>query len=544
MSLKKLLVTGSTLLVATLTLSACGNSNAKSTNKPAAKQVLNWSLPSELATLDSALVPEMGSADMINNAMEGLFRIKNNHAEPGLATKTKVSKDGLTYTMTLRKNAKWSNGDPVTAHDFVYAWHRAVDPKNAAPGSYLYSGIKNADAIIAGKMAPDTLGVKANGDHELVVELEQQLPYFKLLMGDIRFFPQDQKAVEKYGSKFGLSADTTVYNGPFVLKGWTGSNLNWKLVKNQNYWDKKRVKMETINFKVNKSTTTSYNLYQANKVDFTTLSAEQSKQLSKTPGYRPLHQARTTYIEYNLRKKEFHNKKVRQALSYAIDRKYLAKNVAGGGAVPLTNFVPKGLAKFKGKDFADLAATKVGVTYNKRLAQKLLKEGLAELGEDHFEFTLLGRDDETAKKETEFIQSQIEQTLPQVKVVTRNIPGKVIITQASKGDFDAQLTGWLADFADPINFLDVETKANFTNMGDYDSAEYNELVSAAKTTDALNEPKRFEDMVKAAKLLNEDQPVVPLLQDGIPEMLRPTVHDMVQNSAGITNNFKEVYVTE
>lgn len=545
MSLKKLLVTSSTLLVATLTLSACGNSNSEqTTNKPAAKQVLSWSLPSELATLDSALVPEMGSADMINNAMEGLFRIKNNHAEPGLATKTKVSKDGLTYTMTLRKNAKWSNGDPVTAHDFVYAWHRAVDPKNAAPGSYLYSGIKNADAIIAGKMAPDTLGVKANGDHELVVELEQQIPYFKLLVGDVRFFPQDQKAVEKYGSKFGLSADTTVYNGPFVLKGWTGSNLNWKLVKNQNYWDKKHVKMETINFKVNKSTTTSYNLYQANKVDFTTLSAEQSKQLSKTPGYRPLHQARTTYIEYNLRKKEFHNKKVRQALSYAIDRKYLAKNVAGGGAVPLTNFVPKGLAKFKGKDFADLAATKVGVTYNKRLAQKLLKEGLEELGEDHFEFTLLGRDDETAKKETEFIQSQIEQTLPQVKVVTRNIPGKVIITQASKGDFDAQLTGWLADFADPINFLDVETKANFTNMGDYDSAEYNELVLAAKTTDALNEPKRFEDMVKAAKLLNEDEPVVPLLQDGIPEMLRPTVHDMVQNSAGITNDFKEVYVTE
>ena len=172
---------------------------------------------------------------MINNAMEGLFRIKNNHAEPGLATKTKVSKDGLTYTMTLRKNAKWSNGDPVTAHDFVYAWHRAVDPKNAAPGSYLYSGIKNADAIIAGKMAPDTLGVKANGDYELVVQLEQQTPYFKLLMGDIRFFPQDQKAVEKYGSKYGASAKTTVFNGPFLLEGWTGSNLNWKFVKNKNY---------------------------------------------------------------------------------------------------------------------------------------------------------------------------------------------------------------------------------------------------------------------------------------------------------------------
>ena len=545
MSLKKLLMTSSTLLVATLTLSACGNSNSKqATNKPAAKQVLNWSLKSEIATLDSALVPENGSANMINNAMEGLFRIKNNHAEPGLATKTKVSKDGLTYTMTLRKNAKWSNGDPVTAHDFVYAWHRAVDPKNAAPGSYLYSGIKNADAIIAGKMAPDTLGVKANGDYELVVQLEQQTPYFKLLMGDIRFFPQDQKAVEKYGAKYGASAKTTVFNGPFLLEGWTGSNLNWKFVKNKDYWDKKHVKMETVNFKVNKSTTTAYNLYQANKVDFTTLSAEQAKELAKTPGYKVLQEARTTYMEYNLEKKEFKNKKIRQALSYAIDRKYLAKNVAGGGAVPLTNFVPKDLAKFKGKDFSELAATKVGVTYNKKLAQKLLKEGLKELGEDHFEFTLLGRDDETSKKETEFIQSQIEQTLPQVKVVTRNIPGKVIIAQASKGDFDVQLTGWLADFADPINFLDVETKANFTNMGNYDSPEYNKLVTAAKTTDALNENKRFEDMIKATKLLNEDQPVVPLLQDNVPEMLRPTVHDMVQNSAGITDDFKEVYVTE
>ncbi|MEY8662090.1 peptide ABC transporter substrate-binding protein [Ligilactobacillus faecis] len=543
MHLKKLLATSGTLLVATLTLSACGHDrSSQASNKPAEKQVLNWSLQSEIATLDSTTVPEMTSAEMINNVMEGLFRIKNNHAEPGLATKTKVSKDGLTYTLTLR-DSKWSNGDPVTAHDFVYAWRRTVDPKNSAPGSYLYSGIKNADAIIAGKMAPETLGVKANGDHELVVELEQQTPYFKLLMGDARFFPQNQKVVEKYGKQYGSSADKIVYNGPFLLKGWTGSNLSWKFVKNNNYWDKKHVKMQTINFKVDKSLTTSYSLYQANKVDFTKLTAEQAKQLKGTPGYKALRIARTTYMEYNLEKKEFKNKKIRQALAYAIDRKQFAQTVAGGGSLPLTNFVPRDLASYNGKDFADLAATKVGVTTNKKLAKKLLKEGLNELGEDHFEFTLLGRDGDVAKKETEFIQSQIEETLPEVKVVTRNIPGKVIIEQASKGNFDAQLTGWLADFADPINFLDVETRTNFTNMGHYDNAEYNDLVTAAKTTDALNTEKRFADMVKAAKLLNEDQPVVPLIQESDPELLRPNVHDMVQNTAGLINNFKEVYVT-
>lgn len=543
MHLKKLLATSGTLLVATLTLSACGHDrSSQASNKPAEKQVLNWSLQSEIATLDSTTVPEMTSAEMINNVMEGLFRIKNNHAEPGLATKTKVSKDGLTYTLTLR-DSKWSNGDPVTAHDFVYAWRRTVDPKNSAPGSYLYSGIKNADAIIAGKMAPETLGVKANGDHELVVELEQQTPYFKLLMGDARFFPQNQKVVEKYGKQYGSSADKIVYNGPFLLKGWTGSNLSWKFVKNNNYWDKKHVKMQTINFKVDKSLTTSYSLYQANKVDFTRLTAEQAKQLKGTPGYKALRIARTTYMEYNLEKKEFKNKKIRQALAYAIDRKQFAQTVAGGGSLPLTNFVPRDLASYNGKDFADLAATKVGVTTNKKLAKKLLKEGLNELGEDHFEFTLLGRDGDVAKKETEFIQSQIEETLPEVKVVTRNIPGKVIIEQASKGNFDAQLTGWLADFADPINFLDVETRTNFTNMGHYDNAEYNDLVTAAKTTDALNTEKRFADMVKAAKLLNEDQPVVPLIQESDPELLRPNVHDMIQNTAGLINNFKEVYVT-
>ena len=397
MHLKKLLATSGTLLVATLTLSACGHDrSSQASNKPAEKQVLNWSLQSEIATLDSTTVPEMTSAEMINNVMEGLFRIKNNHAEPGLATKTKVSKDGLTYTLTLR-DSKWSNGDPVTAHDFVYAWRRTVDPKNSAPGSYLYSGIKNADAIIAGKMAPETLGVKANGDHELVVELEQQTPYFKLLMGDARFFPQNQKVVEKYGKQYGSSADKIVYNGPFLLKGWTGSNLSWKFVKNNNYWDKKHVKMQTINFKVDKSLTTSYSLYQANKVDFTRLTAEQAKQLKGTPGYKALRIARTTYMEYNLEKKEFKNKKIRQALAYAIDRKQFAQTVAGGGSLPLTNFVPRDLASYNGKDFADLAATKVGVTTNKKLAKKLLKEGLNELGEDHFEFTLLGRDGEIGR---------------------------------------------------------------------------------------------------------------------------------------------------
>ena len=142
------------------------------------------------------------------------------------------------------------------------------------------------------------------------------------------------------------------------------------------------------------------------------------------------------------------------------------------------------------------------------------------------------------------MQSQIEETLPQVKVSVRNIPLKSVISQASKGNFDAQLTGWLADFADPINFLDIESKTNSTNMGKWDDPEFNRLLTAAKTTDALDKEKRIADLVKASKVVNNAQPVVPLVQVGEPEILRPTVHGLVQNTAGIIDDFKSVYITE
>lgn len=545
MKLKKLLAAGSLLTVVTLTLSACNSQKTpSSSHKPAAKQVLNWSLQTELATLDSVTVTESGSADMINNSMEGLFVLKHNKPTTGLATDTKVSNDGLTYTFTLRKGTKWSNGDPVTANDFVFAWQRLIDPKNGSLSAYMYSGIKNADDILAGKKSPKTLGIKALNDHKLVVTLDKPLPYLKLLLTDVSFFPQNQRAVEKFGKKYGTSSDTTVFNGPFLLKGWTGSNLNWKLVKNKNYWNKKHIKLDKINFKVDKSLTTAYDLYQADKVDFTHLSAEQAKQLAGQPGYRVLHRAQNTYLKFNEAKKEFQNKKIRQAISYALDRKQLADTVVGGGSIPLTNLVPKGVSTFKGKDFATWAKTKVGASYDPKLAHKLLKEGLTEIGEDHFEFTLLGQDTEISKKESEFIQSQIEQTLPEIKVQTNNVPIKNQIARGTKGDFDVALTGWLADIADPSNFLVILTKGNSNNMGKYDNPKYNALMQAAETTDAMNKDKRFADLIAAAKLLNEDQPIVPLIQDGTPEMLRPTVHGMVQNTAGLTENFRSVYITD
>ncbi|GET10429.1 peptide ABC transporter substrate-binding protein [Ligilactobacillus agilis] len=541
MKFKKVIATGASLVALGLALTACGSNSSKS--GLADKQVLNWSYASELPSMDLSTATDTISFDQLNSTMEGIYRIgKNSKVEPGLATKTEVSKDGLTYTFTLRKNDKWSNGDPVTAQDFVYSWRRTVDPKTGSQYAYLFDGIANANDIIAGKKAVDTLGIKAEGKYKLVVTLEKKLPYFKLLMGFPVFFPQNQNVVEKYGKKYGTAAKYLVYNGPFKMEGWSGSNLSWKLVKNKNYWDKKDVKLSQINFSVNKSTTTSYNLYQSKKLDYTPLSTEQAKQLKGKDGYQVLKEARTNYLEFNETNKVFANKKIRQALSYAVNRQVLADKVLGAGTLPSLGIVSRDLAFNKGKDFAVAAKTTAGVTYNKAKAQKLLKEGLAEVGQSKLSFTLLGDDTDVSKQVTESLQSQIQQTLPDVDVSVSNVPFKTRLQRSEDGDFDVVVSAWGADFADPISFLDLFTSDNSYNNGKWKNAEYDKLITASKTTDAGNVDKRWDDMVKASKILSEDQGVAPLYQLNVAYMLNPSVKGVIQNTAGVTWSFKDAYI--
>ena len=541
MKFKKVIATGASLVALGLALTACGSNSGKS--GLADKQVLNWSYASELPSMDLSTATDTISFDQLNSTMEGIYRIgKNSKVEPGLATKTEVSKDGLTYTFTLRKNDKWSNGDPVTAQDFVYSWRRTVDPKTGSQYAYLFDGIANANDIIAGKKAVDTLGIKAEGKYKLVVTLEKKLPYFKLLMGFPVFFPQNQNVVEKYGKKYGTAAKYLVYNGPFKMEGWSGSNLSWKLVKNKNYWDKKDVKLSQINFSVNKSTTTSYNLYQSKKLDYTPLSTEQAKQLKGKDGYQVLKEARTNYLEFNETNKVFANKKIRQALSYAVNRQVLADKVLGAGTLPSLGIVSRDLAFNKGKDFAVAAKTTAGVTYNKAKAQKLLKEGLAEVGQSKLSFTLLGDDTDVSKQVTESLQSQIQQTLPDVDVSVSNVPFKTRLQRSEDGDFDVVVSAWGADFADPISFLDLFTSDNSYNNGKWKNAEYDKLITASKTTDAGNVDKRWDDMVKASKILSEDQGVAPLYQLNVAYMLNPSVKGVIQNTAGVTWSFKDAYI--
>lgn len=543
MKLKKFAAVGTVLAVSALTLAACGSNKSSSSGSDA--QVLNWNESAELPTMDLSQATDTVSFTALNNTMEGLYRIgKNSKIEPGIAKKTEVSDDGLTYTFILRKDAKWSNGDPVTAKDFVYSWQRTVDPKTGSQYAYLFDGVANVNDIMNGKKPVTDLGIKAEGDYKLVVTLDKEVPYFKLLLGFPTFFPQNEKAVEKYGSKYGTASKYMVYNGPFKLTGWTGTNLSWTLAKNNAYWDKKAVKLSKINYKVNKTASTSYNLYQSGKLDATGLSAEQAKQLKGSKEYVSRPQASTFYFEYNQTKKAFKNKKIRQAISMVINRKQFVDKVLGDGSIPAKGLVPEGLSSYDGTDFATAAYEKTGVEYNVEEAKKLWKEGMAEEGLTSLDITLLSDDTDGAKKSTEFVQSAIESNLEGANVTAANVPFKTRLDRSQKGDFDVVISAWGADFADPISFLDMFTTNNSYNHGKWSNAEYDALVNASKTTDAVDPAKRWDDLVKAEKILMEDQGVSPLYQSTQAWVVKSKVKGVIYNSSGANYNFKEAYVKE
>ena len=541
MKLSKTLSVGATVLASAALLAACGGNSSKESSS--SKKTLNWTVASEIPTMDMSKATDATSFNQLSNTMEGLYRLgKNSKLEKALATSEKVSKDGKTYTYTLRKS-KWSDGSELTAKDFVYSWRRTVDPKTASQYSYLFSGIKNANAIVAGKKKADTLGVKAVGKYKLVVTLERRIAYFDKLMGFAVFFPQSEKAVTKYGSKYGTASKYMLYNGPFKQTGWTGSNLSWKMVKNPYYWDKKNVKLDTITWSVQKTPSTSYNLYQSNKLDYTGLDASQTKQLKNQKGYVTLNQGATFYMQFNQAKNKYlANTNIRKALSLAVDRKGLTSSL-GGNSVPANTLTPTQLTDVNGEDYTKRISKSAESFYpastNKKEAVKYLNKGLKELGVSKFSFKILSDDTDSGKKTTEFLQSTFESTFGnKVSVSVQNLPFKTRLSRSTAGNFDVVISGWSADFADPISFLDLFTSTNPENNGKWKNTSYDKLIADSKTTASTS--KRWDDLTKAEDILLNNVGVAPLYYNTNSALIRPTVKDVYQNRG--TWNFKDTYI--
>lgn len=538
-------------LVLVTVLAACGKHNSQSSGngKYASSQVLNLSYPSSLDSIDISNMSGYGST---GNIFESLYRLgKNGSITPGLAKSTKVSKDGKTYTFTIR-NAKWSDSSKITAQDFVYSWKRTVTPATKSQYAYLFSGVKNADEIVAGKKSPSTLGVKAQGEHTFIVTLDKPITYFKKLMTYPLFGPISEKAVKKWGSKYATKAQYMLYSGPFKLTGWTGTNNSWQFVKNNQYWDKKAVHLQKINYTVNESTTTTLNLFQEKKLDLTQLASEQVKNMKSSSDYTTYPYSITAFLVYNFQdsnatiKKALNNAKIRQAISLSINRKTLVKNVIGDASTVSKTFVPQDLVKDAktGKDFADESTVKNSTSYNKALAQKLWKQGLKETGIKKLSIQLLASNDEPNKPISQYLKSALEKNLDGLTVNLSNIPSKVASSRAQSGDFDLYLSGWGADFNDPISHLQIMTNNSGYNYGKYNSSTYNALVNKAQNQDANDTSARWQDMINAEKTIMKDQGITPLYQTVYSYLQNPKVKGIIHNTAGTQWNYKYAYIAK
>ncbi|KRM71614.1 peptide ABC transporter substrate-binding protein [Lacticaseibacillus brantae] len=522
--------------VAALFLVACGGNQSSSST-----DTKTWSRMEGdvISSMDSAVVTDAISGQALVDTMDGLYRYAGSDLQPAMASKIVTpTNDGKTYTFKLR-DAKWSNGDPVTAQDFVFAWKRAIDPKTKSQYAYLFSGIVNADDIMAGKKAASTLGVKAIDDKTFEVTLDHAIPYFGTMMVNPVFFPQNQKVVEKAGKNYGTNSDNIVSNGPFILKNWNGTGNSWNEVKNKDYWNAKNVKLNKINVQVIKDPSTAMNLYQSGKLDDATLSGAQAAQAKTMKDVTALKQATTFYLELNEKKTPaLKNEKLRQAISMSLNRKEFIDKVLQDSSVAPTGLVPENLAKnpTTGEDFSKEAAktTSQYTKYDKTEAKKLWSEGLKETNVKSLNLELLTDDTDVAKKSSEYFQSALED-LPGLKLTISSVPFKTRLTRSQNGQFDMVISAWGADFPDPITFLDMFTSSNSYNNGKWSNADYDKLIADSKGKDATNPEARWNDLLKAQEILTKEQGIIPIYQRAQTHLVNKKMHDLQYSPANMYN---------
>ncbi|MED1266642.1 peptide ABC transporter substrate-binding protein [Bacillus mycoides] len=531
------------------TTTSNGGEEKKSDVKYAAKQVLNRTETNEIPTMDTSKSTDTLGSQILGNTMEGLYRLdKDNKPIPAAAESSTKSEDGKKYTFKLRKDAKWSNGDPVTAKDFVFAWQRLLDPKTAAEYAFITYYIKNAEAINKGEKPVTELGVKATDDYTLEVELEQAVPYFLNLVAFPSYYPLNEKFVKEKGEKFGLESDTTVYNGPFVLTDWKHEQ-GWKLKKNDQYWDKKTVKLDEINYSVVKEVATRVNLYDTGAIDFALLSGEfVDKYRNKKDEFGTYSEPSTFYLRLNQKRAgqdtPLKSKKLREAIALSIDKKNLANVILNDGSKGADYLVPKGLAAGPdGKDFQE--TFKNGLKQDTKKAAAAWDEAKKELGKDQVTIEFLNYDTGNAKKVGEYVKDQIEKNLKGVTVNIKLQPFKQKLKLESEQEYDIAYGGWSPDYADPMTYLDMFETTNSQNQMSYSNSKYDESIKKSKTELMSDAKKRWEELGKAEKvLLEDDVALVPLYQNARSYVMQPNVKGIVKHNISPEYSFKWAYVEE
>ncbi|MCM8711988.1 peptide ABC transporter substrate-binding protein [Clostridium sp. SYSU_GA19001] len=512
------------------------------------QQILRYNLGADPKTIDPGLNSSVEGGTVIVNAFEGLTNIDSKEqVVPGAAEKWDISPDGLKYTFYIRKDAKWSDGQPVKAQDFEYAWKRALDPDVASEYAYQLYYLKNGQKYNEKKANKDEVGVKAVNDTTLEVTLENSTPYFLSLTAFPTYMPLRQDIVEKDKEGWATKGETYIGNGPFKMKEWRPKD---KMVfeKNPNYWNKDKVKLETIEYTLIDQETSYMSAFNAGQIDYIesppteqipTLLANKTAQVFPYLG--------TYYYSFNISKdadkidpavaKVLKDVRVRKAISLAIDREALVKNVTKGGQNPATSFVPKGIAEAAGKDFKSKDYYKS--TADVETAKKLLAEAGYPDGQGIPTLEILYNSGQGHQDIATAVQDMLKKNLG-INVTLRNVERKVQLDETSNHKYPAiARNGWIADYADPMTFLDMWTSTSGNNVAGYNNPEYDKLIEQAKSES--DSAKRMALMHQAEDILMNDMPIIPLYEYTNIACIKPYVKNVHKSPLGMVY-FNETYI--
>ncbi|AVX19891.1 oligopeptide transport system substrate-binding protein [Carboxydocella sporoproducens DSM 16521] len=508
----------------------------------AKEQVIKYNLGADPETLDPAKATGAPEMTVLNALFEGLTRYdKDGKIAPGMAEKWEISEDGTKYTFHLR-DAKWSNGDPVTAKDFEYAWLRALDPKTASDYAYQLYYLKNGEEYNSGKITdPAQVGVKAIDDKTLEVTLKAPAPQFLGLTAFSTLYPVNKKAVEANPEAWFKKPETMITNGPFKMKEWTPKQ-QIVVEKNPGYWDANTVKLNQVVFTMVESADTELTMFKTGQIDIGNNPPTQEIENLKKDGSLKIGPQLTTYFyRFNVTRKPLDNPKVRKALALAIDREAIVKNVTKAGQTPADAFVPVGFPDATpDKDFRKVGGSLIK-TFDAEEARKLLAEAGYPDGKGFPEITILYNTNENHQKIALAIQEMWKKNLG-INVKLVNQEWKVYLKSQSNLDYDISRAGWGADYLDPMTFMDMFVTNGGNNNTGWSNARYDELIKKANLES--DNAKRMEYMHEAEKILMDEMPIAPIYFYTHPYLMKDNLKDVVVPSFGPYFEFKWAWVAE
>lgn len=533
--MKKLMIMLAAIMLL-FSLSACtANKDAGSEPKDNGKEktadkgekVLYLNNGQEPTSFDPPIGFDAVSYNALNNIMEGLTRLDESHEpQPATAEKWDISQDGKTYTFHIRENAKWSNGDDVTADDFVYAWKRLLDPNTGSAAAFLGYFIEGGEEYNDGKGSADDVKVKAIDKKTLEVTLVSPQAYFLSVIANPCFFPINEKVAKDNPNWFN-EASTFVSNGPFKLAEWNHDS-DFTMVKNDQYWDVNNVKLDKVHWAMVDDPNTEYQMFTTGELDTTDIPAELADKLFKEEDVKIEDQAGLYFYRFNVTKEPFQNKNIRKAFALAVDQKQMVELVTKNQEKPAYGFVSYGFKDSQGNDFREKNGDLIKTDAAK--AKELLKKGMEEEGYSKLpEVTLTYNTLDEHKKIAEALQQMFKENLD-VDVKLANLESSVFVEDQKALKFQFSRSSFLADYADPINFLENFITGSPMNRTGWSNKEFDQVIKAAKHE--KDEAKRYEMMYKAEKILLDEAPIVPIHFYNQPYLQNKDVTGIVRHPVG------------